>query len=291
VLPVPGDPAIGAIEHGDPPAYLDAARAAPRATGGGDDETVMRLSRLAAEPVSITLHVLADGPWTTAASRCGRSCSAAACCWPRSPCSRAPGGCSVGRVTGYGREQTRRRRPDEPEAGREDAERRAQPEPERLLELQRSAGNRAVSALVARQPEKADAKQKDTGMRVTLPKIGTIVVESVQFPPGGAHGGRGGDDKEIAGREVVITSLQGPHSTDLLKAMLDGRPLPEVVIVMPGGVRVTLRGAMISGYTVSQGGKEPLESWSLNFRAIEFGKEGDKPKEGAAGWARDREPG
>ena len=40
VLPVPGDPKIGAIEHGDPLAYLDAATAtaAPR-SGGDDDET------------------------------------------------------------------------------------------------------------------------------------------------------------------------------------------------------------------------------------------------------------
>jgi hypothetical protein len=199
-------------------------------------------------------------------------------------------------VTGYGREHTRRRRPDEPEPRREDAERRAQPEPERLLELQRSAGNRAVSALVSRQPAETDAK-KDTGVTVTLPKIGMIVAESVQMPFATSPGGRGSDDKQPANREVVVSSFQGKHSADLFRAMLDGTPLPEVVIAMPGGVRMVLRGAMIGSYTVSEGRGEPLESWTLNFRSIEFGKESDKPKQGAGGagsdrgWGRDREPG
>ena len=146
---------------------------------------------------------------------------------------------------------------------REPAPPRRPPAAERLLELQRSAGNRAVGEYLAREPEPADAKEetKATGPRVTLPGIGTIPLLSVGFPPG--EGGVG-DGKSPGPRELIMSSAVGKHSSQLSKAMLDGRTM-DVEVVLAGGRTVTLHGAIVSSYTTSG----DRESWTLNFTAID----------------------
>jgi hypothetical protein len=145
-----------------------------------------------------------------------------------------------------------------------------------LLELQRGAGNHAVSAMLARAPEtKEKEKPKEEaaakGTRATLPGIGTIPLESVQFgvnrragPPRGRE--EKGEKKDTSG-EIVVTSKAGPHSQKLFKASLEGRPMT-VEIVIAGsqaGFRLVLKGAIITSFSVH----EEFESWTLHFEEME----------------------
>lgn len=141
-----------------------------------------------------------------------------------------------------------------------------------VLDLQRGAGNQAVSSLLARAPDTKKEKAA-AGTRATLPDIGTIALESVQF--GGSRGpGRGrreeDDEKDTSG-EIVLSSRAGKHSQLLLKASLDGKPMTvEVVIEGRGGsVRLELKGALISSYSTGSGGGEEIETWTLNFQSME----------------------
>src|SRR5215203_2642442 len=173
----------------------------------------------------------------------------------------------------------RDRRPGEPErrAGEGRTEERVPPV-EELLALQRTAGNQAVSALLARSPEGAvptDEKgAKAAGRRATLPGIGTIPLLSVNLDPnrvGGAGGGRGGSvgrEETRLPSELVVSSKVGKHTAALSKALLDGKAM-DVEIVMPSDkavVRLSLKGALVSSYSVSG----ETESWALTFSSISF---------------------
>jgi hypothetical protein len=179
------------------------------------------------------------------------------------------------------RERTRRR--DEPPA------REAEPPPEHaLLALQRTAGNRAVGALLARDPTAeavpADAKKDavPSGPHVVVPGIGAIPVESYSMAvqPRVPPAGRGReeapkDDKkdkdELPGGEVFFSSVQGEHSTALYKWSLDGRP-KDLVIVVPKGtstMRITLKGALISSFNLGTG-QPPMEGWAVTCTSMKF---------------------
>jgi type VI protein secretion system component Hcp len=162
------------------------------------------------------------------------------------------------------------------------------PVAERLLALQRSAGNRAVGAVLARAP---DTKEKPkapaaTGYAATLPGIGTIELQSLSFGSDRTSpGGGGGGDRDQSPREMTFSSKVGEHSTKLQQALGDGRAM-DVVVTMPGGVKLTLKGAIVSSYSAGAGGGgDTLETWTLNFVGIEQEKqEGPSEKGGAPSW-------
>src|SRR5918999_222677 len=169
-----------------------------------------------------------------------------------------------------------RRKRSRPEDERERRAPDAPPAPAHpLLELQRGAGNRAVSSLLARAPDTKEEKPKEeaaTGTRATLPDVGTIPLLSVQV--GGSRGpgrGRQEDDEKDTSGEIFLTSKVGKHSARLFKASLDGKPMTvEVVIEGSGGsVRLELKGAMISSFSKGSGGGEEIETWTLNFKSME----------------------
>ena len=138
---------------------------------------------------------------------------------------------------------------------------------ERVLALQRSAGNQAVTGLLARDTKpKEKEKTAAPGAQATLSGIGTIALRSVSFPP---QAGRPGDPKD-GPRELVFTSDVGEHSAKLMRASLDGKAMT-VEIVMPGGMTLKLEGAIVGSYSTSSGGggRDELESWTLNFASIE----------------------
>ena len=168
-----------------------------------------------------------------------------------------------------------RRKRSRPEDERERRAPDAPPAPAHpLLELQRGAGNRAVSSLLARAPDTKEQPKEEaaTGTRATLPGVGTIPLLSAQL--GGSRGpgrGRQEDDEKDTSGEIVLTSKVGKHSPRLLKASLDGKPMTvEVVIEGSGGsLRLELKGAMISSYSAGSGGGEEIETWTLNFKSME----------------------
>jgi type VI secretion system secreted protein Hcp len=170
----------------------------------------------------------------------------------------------------------------------------ADPERERpvqdVLALQRTAGNRAVSALLARSPERAvpaDAKGAEAaGPRATLTGIGTIPLLSVSLGLGRGGAPGGGNAKPEPTSEIALTSRLGPHSQRLSKAAVDGRPM-DVEIVVPRGksaLRVTIKNALVHGYSVSSGEDRATESWTLTFSGMTFEVQG----EGEAGKAGDQ---
>jgi hypothetical protein len=148
----------------------------------------------------------------------------------------------------------------------------------RVLALQRSAGNRSVSALLARDPDAPAPEEEATPMSaggagvVTLGDVGAIPVSSATLgspqEPSGHMGG--GSTGRSSTREMSFTSSVGEHSPKLLKAVNDGTAMPVDVAV--AAFHVTLTGAIVSRYSTSSGGDTPVESWSLGFTSSDFVK-------------------
>jgi len=165
-----------------------------------------------------------------------------------------------------------------------------------LLELQRTAGNRAVGAMLARDTttaEPADAKKQavPSGPHVIVPGIGAIPVESFslsvakQGPGGGPDTeerpkkDKGKQDDELPGGDVSFTSKQGEHSSELFRWSHQG-PAKDLVIVVPKGetvVRITLKNALITSFNLSSGGDADYESWTVNCTAMTFETVQHKP--------------
>jgi type VI secretion system secreted protein Hcp len=143
-----------------------------------------------------------------------------------------------------------------------------------VLALQRSAGNRAVGAILARQPGAVEeAKDERTRTSLVMPRIGTIDLESFtwgrQTPP------QGGGPGKASFTEIQVTSKVGEHSPELQRATADGRYFKQVEIfhynASGAGVRIKLTDVMITSYSLggSSGDRLPVESWTLSFAAAE----------------------
>jgi hypothetical protein len=163
-----------------------------------------------------------------------------------------------------------------------------------LLQLQRTAGNRAVGAMLARDTttaEPADAKKEaaPSGPHVIVPGVGTIPIESFSLslvkrrpPPGrdtseeGPSDDKGKKDEDLPGGDVSFMSLQGKHSPELFRWSMAGEA-KDLVVVVPKGTtttRVTLKGCLVTVYTTDPGhGSSPVESWMVNCTAMRFDQE------------------
>ncbi len=145
---------------------------------------------------------------------------------------------------------------------------------EQVLALQRSAGNRAVGSMLARDAttaEPADAKpadEKAPGSRCVYPGIGTIPLLAVQLGGSSIGRGRRNPDAEDSG-EIVVVSEQGEHSAKLMQEAQSGSG-KDVEIQMTG-LKILLKNALISAYSVdSRGDDKPTESWTLSYQSISY---------------------
>jgi type VI protein secretion system component Hcp len=155
-----------------------------------------------------------------------------------------------------------------------------------VLELQRMAGNRAVTALLARDPKpkspaKAPEKKKDPPKQsyVAISGMDPIVFESVQLGQAQRPTGRG-QEREAPRptvSEVVITTLQGEHSSELYQRSLWGEPFSAEIVFQKDGkpyMKIKLTNALISSLNVSGHGgdthSKPMEAWTLNADKIEY---------------------
>ena len=157
---------------------------------------------------------------------------------------------------------------------------------EGVLALQRSAGNQAISALLARSPDgakpKAPGKKPETpaaaGARATLPGIGTIAILSAQLPTGAPDQGESGGRDKLELRDMTFSSKVGEHSANLTRAVLDGKAM-DVEVILPSGkgtLHIKLGGALVSSYSTSGDGPDAIETWSLNFQSAEQTFEGER---------------
>ena len=173
---------------------------------------------------------------------------------------------------------------------------------DRVLALQSTAGNRAVTAMLAREPDapvQADAKSgpKDkkpatpSGPHIVLGELGAIALESwsisAQRSPGVGRGTGRGRDEHPTPVEIQLMTKQGAHSSRLAEAAIRGGAF-DGEIVLGGGQKIIVKGALVTNYTVTDaGGKEPLESWTINVQSMEFvrppAKDGD-PKPDTSGY-------
>jgi len=171
-----------------------------------------------------------------------------------------------------------RTRPLDVERSERSAER--QPPALDVLALQRSAGNRAVATMLARDaaPEKMDTSATGTA---TLTKVGVIPLLSFSMggsPPLGKPQS-----------EVSFTSKVGPHSDKLMKAFTAGTIL-DAEVVLTSGFKVKFLKAMIASYSTSSNEGEPIEHWTLAPTSIVIGDKEQAPDKGPD-WDRDGERG
>ena len=169
----------------------------------------------------------------------------------------------------------------------------AQPETPvaRALELQKTAGNRATGAALARWPylgvPQATAqwpKEKQLILDDTVIPMESFA-ESVATNRAALSPNSGtSKPNDVTGEgEVVVTLKLGDWSPDLFKANIAGKQYKTVELVVPGtdgkGVRWILTDVMISGLATSSGGGDrPTQSLQLHFKRREFSQSPPPPR-------------
>ena len=136
-----------------------------------------------------------------------------------------------------------------------------------VLGLQHAAGNRAVSALLARQPTPADSGAKPTKERAATSTlglgdaIGVIPLDSMSL---------GQADHEGNIHEIHVSFVINPAVPAIQKAMLEGKPIPEG-FYSSTSMKLPLKEIVIASLTFSddpEGGQ--IVSMTVNFTAMEF---------------------
>jgi hypothetical protein len=140
----------------------------------------------------------------------------------------------------------------------------------RMLALQRTAGNHAVAAMLAREvaPKQAEPAH---GLAV-VEGLGTIPLDAVSMGEARPNASSRATEKEKPAppREITVMSKQGEHSAALALANQRGDVF-EVELLVGEKLRLKLHKAMISAFSESgHGGDGAVDSWTLNAESIEF---------------------
>ncbi len=193
-----------------------------------------------------------------------------------------------------GVQRKRRRREErleeeEQERGREPAEEAVQEKErpqereatavDRVLDLQKTAGNRATTEAISRWglpwlPMAAAPQWPKEPQMIADGTVIPILSWSLADRTSGAGAGTGAGSPE-SNSEIIVSTTVGSHSADLLLRSAEGRPFKTVYIVVPGkdgkGMAIELEGVMITSYQTSgsaHGGN--VETWSLSYTKREF---------------------
>jgi type VI protein secretion system component Hcp len=162
----------------------------------------------------------------------------------------------------------------------------------RVLELQKTAGNRAVGAALSRWPVFGAVQATWPKERQMILDDGTAIpIESFQEATGGTNvvtsstSGSPNRTSFTGPGEIVVTVKMGKYSTDLFRQAASGSGYKTVEIVIPTkdgkGIRFILTDVLISSYSVSGhggAGDAPLESLSLSFKKREFNQDPPPPR-------------
>jgi len=139
---------------------------------------------------------------------------------------------------------------------------------EAILSLQRSAGNRAVGALLARAPEEGasaepEAASKDAGARCTISGVAPMELASYSVGPefDRAPGGAGGPPPPLL---ISATTKQGKHTPGLMQAVANATR-HTVELVDRGMSWAGKEGLLVSYQTLGGPGPEPYESWEVRI--------------------------
>src|SRR4051794_10764974 len=195
------------------------------------------------------------------------------------------------RVKVYGRspmgvQRKRRRREErleEEEQAREPAEENVlekekprEKEPtaaDRVLDLQKTAGNRATGAALARW----GINTLPLAATPHWPKEAQIIADGLTLPleswswaaaQRGTGSARVGQDESSG--DIVVMTKRGEHSSEWWQRVVRGDGFKTVVIVQPGkdgkGITITLSDVVLTNVQSS----DETESWTLNFKKREF---------------------
>jgi hypothetical protein len=139
------------------------------------------------------------------------------------------------------------------------------PHAARMLALQRTAGNHAVAALIARE---AKPKQPEPAHAVAFVEgLGSIPLVSLAL--GAAHKSEE-RERPMTSQDIPVMAKQGKHSAALALASQRGDVF-EVELFVGEKVRLKLHKAAISVFTTSgEGADGPIDSWTFNAESIEF---------------------
>lgn len=144
-----------------------------------------------------------------------------------------------------------------------------------VLALQRSAGNHAVTQMLARKetatPEKAKAATEYTAQLdpdLAVP-VHSFSLGGRKGALGGAGGGTGGEASR-EGHDVTFTSPEGDHSAVLVRALADGRHFSAITVT--GKVKFTLTDCIVTSFQsgATSSAEEAVENWSVNCRKIDY---------------------
>ena len=146
--------------------------------------------------------------------------------------------------------------------------REAEPQPPHaVLALQRAAGNRAVSALLARQPTPTDSGAKPKQSRAATSTVG-LGEEIGVIPLDSASLGQADRDGTV--HDLHVTFVNNEAVPKIHEAMLKSKPIPEG-FYSSTSMKLVLHSIVITSMTFSddhEGGQ--IVSLSLNFTASEF---------------------
>jgi hypothetical protein len=126
-----------------------------------------------------------------------------------------------------------------------------------ILALQRSAGNRAVSGILARDGTKDEPKKEERGSTMTLGlgDLGVIPLESASWR-----------EKES---ELDVTFVNSPLASKLQEAAAKGKPFPSVFL-STWTMMSKMADVYISNFQLptSGGEEQPIMVLSLNFKEV-----------------------
>jgi hypothetical protein len=137
----------------------------------------------------------------------------------------------------------------------------------RIIALQRTVGNHAVAAMLAREAKPKEAKPA-LGLAV-LGGIGTIPLLSASLSdPNGSRSSS--KEKPVTTHEVVLTSEMGEHSAELMLAAQQGAAF-EAEVILGEKLHLKLHKAVVSMFTENGHGSDgPVDSWTLNAESVEL---------------------
>ena len=129
-----------------------------------------------------------------------------------------------------------------------------------VLGLQRTAGNRAVSSLLARQP--SPAKERAATSTLGLgDEIGVIPLDSASL---------GQADRDGNVHDLNVTFVNNLALPKVQEAMLRGKPIPEG-FYSSTSMKLTLASIVITSMTFGDGPEgEQIIALSLNFTTSKF---------------------
>jgi hypothetical protein len=183
----------------------------------------------------------------------------------------------------YGRPVRKRRRREErleeeeqarePAVEEKERPRERETAADRVLDLQKSAGNRATGAALSRW----GINTLPLAAAPHWPKAAQIIADGVTLPLeswtwSGAQRGTGSAQvgQESGPGDINVMTKRGEHSSEWWQRVVRGDTLKTVVIVQPGkdgkGITITLSDVMLTHVESS----DELESWSLNFKKRGF---------------------